>query len=297
MVGTPLNEMGAEPFIYTVYPIYFVALMHFLDGEARAALARFRPLLQVNDVDYARIEFELTTVPNRHAWIATALALFPALLISLNSEVDGLSRPGYFVGLSYMVVFTFFSVASALILIHHTIRQLRFVSHILAAAPTLNLFQVGPAYAFSRLTARTGIGLLLFAYFNFLLNPPTPAAPLTIVHIFTSAIVVVAIAAFVLPLLGLHQRLVQEKSRLESEVNRSVETIHHELQERVASRNFAGTDDLNTTLSSLLSLRQVIAKLPTWPWQAETLRAFVSALLVPILIWVITRILEQIVPF
>jgi hypothetical protein len=37
----------------------------------------------------------------------------------------------------------------------------------------------------------------------------------------------------------------------------------------------------------------MLARLPTWPWQANLLRGFVTALLLPILIWFATRLLER----
>jgi hypothetical protein len=186
-------------------------------------------------------------------------------------------------------------IACFFILAFHTIRQLRMVSKIHASASTINLFQASPAYAFSQLTARTGIGLMLFAYFDFVQNPPDPAEPVT--YLLMGVVLTVAGAAFVLPLLGMHQRLVQEKHKVEAEINRGLETVHQKVQERMESEDFANLDDLDKTLSILLSLREVVAKISTWPWQAETLRGFISALLIPILIWALTEILERYVLF
>jgi len=43
----------------------------------------------------------------------------------------------------------------------------------------------------------------------------------------------IAVVAFVLPLLGIHQRLVKEKSGLESDINSDMEIVHQELRERM----------------------------------------------------------------
>jgi len=42
--------------------------------------------------------------------------------------------------------------------------------------------------------------------------------------------------------------------------------------------------------------RQQVAAISTWPWRPETLRGVVSALLVPLVIWLVTRVLEALVP-
>jgi hypothetical protein len=169
------------------------------------------------------------------------------------------------------------------------------VSHIHALATSIHLFHAGPVYAFSELTAHTGIGLIIFACFIILLSAPDPSDLFAYLSI--TSIVAVAVAAFVLPLQGMHQRLVKEKAQLETRINAGVEVAHEELQERLRTRNFAGGDDLDKLLSSLLSLREVAAKLSTWPWQTGTLRSFLSALLIPILVWIITTVLERFIPF
>jgi len=169
------------------------------------------------------------------------------------------------------------------------------VSRIHTLATSINLFHAGPVYAFSELTARTGIGLIFFACFIILLSAPDLADLFAYLPI--AAIVGVAIAAIVLPLRGMHHRLAMEKAQLETRINDGVEIAHEELQERLRTRNFAGVDDLDKVLSSLLRLREVAAKLSTWPWQTETLRSFLSALLIPILVWMITTLLEQFIAF
>ncbi|MBF8290089.1 MAG: hypothetical protein HW391_1057 [Chloroflexi bacterium] len=47
--------------------------------------------------------------------------------------------------------------------------------------------------------------------------------------------------------------------------------------------------ELNTTLASILAQREILAKLPTWPWSAGTLRGFVTAILLPMTIFLVQR--------
>ena len=48
-------------------------------------------------------------------------------------------------------------------------------------------------------------------------------------------------------------------------------------------------------MTSLMGERDVVAKLPTWPWQAGTLGGVVGAILLPIGLWLVTRLLEKVV--
>jgi hypothetical protein len=291
----PAGTIELKSFVFGVYPIYFVALMHYLDDYAKSALEKFRPVLDLTDTEYRRMEYDLTRVPAKGAWIATIFAVVPGILITLSDQQDPLIRSGHPLGLTVTGIPTIFTIACLLIFAYHTTRQLRMVSRIHTLATAINPFHAGPVYAFSELTARTGIGLIFFASFIILLSAPDPSDLFT--YLLLAAIVAVAVAAFLLPLLGMHQRLVKEKAQLQLEINNGVEVAYEELQERVRTRNFAEVEDLDKVLSSLLTLREVAAKLSTWPWQAETLRGFISALLVPILIWILTTVLERFIIF
>ena len=52
---------------------------------------------------------------------------------------------------------------------------------------------------------------------------------------------------------------------------------------------------LNTALNALLASRKVVAGISTWPWGGETIRSFASTLLLPIALWLITRLLGRLV--
>jgi hypothetical protein len=56
-------------------------------------------------------------------------------------------------------------------------------------------------------------------------------------------------------------------------------------------------DALNKTLASLVVERELLAKIPTWPWQPGALTGFLTALLLPIILWLIQRILERMLTF
>ena len=153
------------------------------------------------------------------------------------------------------IVFTMFTVATFFVLAYHTVRQLRLVSQLHAEAKSINVLQPQPSYAFSRLTSRTAVGVLVFIYFDFLVNPPTPGVVLPYIT-FTAVAVLLMAAAFVLPLLGMHDRLTHEKARLEAEVNEAVELTYREMQRQVRSKSYGHVDELEKALSGLLRMRE-----------------------------------------
>ncbi len=68
-----------------------------------------------------------------------------------------------------------------------------------------------------------------------------------------------------------------------------------ELNRDAATLELGRADGLNKTLASLIQERELFGRLPTWPWSTTTLRAFVSAILLPLLLFVAQRALSQLV--
>jgi hypothetical protein len=66
----------------------------------------------------------------------------------------------------------------------------------------------------------------------------------------------------------------------------------------LARRNDAGdlssADAVHNNLNSLLSERVLISRAPTWPWSPDALRGFSTALLLPIFLWLVFRVLERV---
>jgi hypothetical protein len=52
---------------------------------------------------------------------------------------------------------------------------------------------------------------------------------------------------------------------------------------------------LNTALNALLTSRKVVARFSIWPWEGDKVRSFASTLLLPIALWLLTRLLGRLV--
>ncbi len=107
--------------------------------------------------------------------------------------------------------------------------------------------------------------------------------------------ILIAVAVFVLPLREMHTRLAAEQQRLQFAAEERLKAILEELAKDVDAVDLARADALNKTLGSLLQQRDVLAKLPTWPWSTGTLRGFVTLILLPIALFLAQRILVAIV--
>jgi hypothetical protein len=178
-------------------------------------------------------------------------------------------------------------------LVYHTLHQLRMVNAIYTEHTRINLFQRGPLYTLSGLTARTAIGIGIPTYAWFQAN--SASAPGTSAYdiIQTVFLSIVMIVTFIWPLVGAHNLLEREKQQLQDEVGRRMEAALSTLHRQVDSGEPGERGALKETLDLLMTEQGVIDKLRTWPWQTGTVSGLGVAFLVPVLIWIVQRVLER----
>ena len=284
-----LTQPTAYGAVITLLPL---GLIHYLDGVARSSLQSFRPALSFSDTEVDRLSYELTTMPRGAARWVSLLGVGVAILGLVVSPEEMLGPPEMPNALSIAgfaaVLFGYMTFG---LLFYHTIRQLRLVSAIHSRATSVNLFQPQPLYAFSTLTLRTAVPLVLLSYYILAVSSGGPMGPATVGLLGIN--LSLSVALFTLPLYGMHIRLREEKNRLMNAVSGRIEgvlgSLHRALEDPVAGQ----IDTLNKGLASLMVERDLIVKSPTWPWTPGTVRAFASSALLPIVLWLITRALES----
>jgi hypothetical protein len=164
------------------------------------------------------------------------------------------------------------------------------VSRIHGLAAAIDPFDPGPTHAFSRLTGLLGLTTLVVVYYSFSVNAGNQVGNIPSLAFLASAMVL-GTGAFVVPLWGIHQRLAREKERLVREVESRTSAVTSELYARIDAGDLAATEVVEPALVSLGAVRQRIAALPTWPWSPQLFRGFVSALVLPIAVFVVTRLI------
>ena len=281
------------PTAYTAIVVFFpLALIHYLDSVARKALRRFRPALSISDEQVERLSYELTTLPRGPSRIATLLGTVVVLVGVTESPEEIFGPPSMPIPFSIVgfgaFLLTFVSLA---LLFYHTIRQLRLVSAIHSRAVTINLLQPQPVHAFSVLTMRTGVALVLLSYYILAVSAGVTLSPLTVGLVGIN--LVLSLGLFTWPLYGMHARLVEEKERLLRAVVDRMESTFSSLHEALEQREAGQIDALNKGLAGLSVQREMIAKAPTWPWAPGTLRVFSGSVLFPIALLLLSRVVER----
>jgi hypothetical protein len=294
---------------------YLLGLMHLLDRSAAAALDTFRPVLELprrsrsgpaaKASSLEELRYRLMTLPPRQtAWASLAGVLLGLVIPLLVFRAPGTAAYSLTASLAFgrlspwpgavtaFLIQVAFTQAVAGVLIYHSVHQLREISRIYLTFARLNLYRLQPLYAFSVPAALTSGGLILYNYAWFAAAPELLAQPFAIA--LGSFFAIITAVIFAWPLLGIHRRLVAEKKRCLAENAHRFEAAVAELHQRVDKKAITHMDDLNKTLGSLEIERAALQRIPTWPWEAGTLRGVVAALVLPIVIWLIQYVLQMV---
>lgn len=272
---------------------FLLALSLFLDNKAGAALATLRPAMKASEEEYQRLRYQLTALPALPTLLVSLIGI--AAIVLLNVMLDSF---GDFGGLGafpisrtliYLIYVGAWWVVAAFL--YHTVHQLRTINLIYTHFTRVNLFKMRPLYGLSGLTAITGVSLTAITYGWMAINPELWGELISMVIVLP--ITILAFAAFIWPLLGIHRLLEEEKGRLLDECSVRIEATIAELHRRVDSEGLEGMDDLNKTISSLEIEQNLLERIPTWPWQPETVRLLITALALPLGLWFIQYVLQR----
>lgn len=294
----PLGKIEPVQAAWAVATVAILAAPHRLRQIAGAAFDTFRPALGTGVSDPERARYELTVMPAR--WIL-GLTGFSFVITPLYYVADPVASGivGHTpIGLVPRLVSEALTSTILLAILYQAVRQIRTVSRLHEAAEGVDPFRPSPLYAFSRLTAQVGFVLIGFNSLGLVLNPVMfdSAAGLALYLPWLLAFTLVAVVVFVFPLLGMHRRLGAVKDRLQEAADGRMRDLIGELNEAIDARATDRVEALDRTISALRHERELLARLPTWPWSGGTIRGFGSALLLPLAVFLLQRLLAPLLP-
>lgn len=145
---------------------FALALIHLLDNQAVTALNSMRLVLDTTESEFDQYEYKLSNMPSPLP-LVVGLTLVVMLILSERLWIVPIRYAALEQLPIFAVVFHVIDKSSAFlfgVLIYHTIRQLRLVNSINSSHIRINLFNLMPLQAFSRLTASTAVGLVVGVY-------------------------------------------------------------------------------------------------------------------------------------
>ncbi len=286
---------SAQAFLAAAIP-FVLALIHYFDVRAEAALVGMRLALKVTEKEYAIMLHKLTTLPVMPTLLAGLAALACVFLLEIPGEpyhreaLDPFPISASLLRSLYFVCWWVFGT-----LVYHTVHQLRQINRTYTQHTRINLFRMKSLYAFSNLSALTAGSLAAIPYAWLFAHQATELIREDpVVLIFYLIVTSFAVVTFLWPQLGIHRLQVAEKERMLDEAHVRFEAIILELHQRVDNGNLEGIGELHTVLASLETERSALDRVPTWPWEPEVLRLLITALALPLGLWFIQIVLQRV---
>ncbi len=286
------GEFVSIVFVQNVWFVFIPAFWHFVRNSGMVAMDRFRPALHVSEKEFDELKYRFTHLSRRTGWTLTIVGF---LLIILSLPLFESYYGPLFFSPTTLVTTTVIGFLIAPVNVgafYSVIRMLFSIDGFYARVKRINLFNLTPLYALSTFTSRVGLVFIFFLVLN-LMTPyiigSSTSDPIEIFYIFFNGSF--AVFVFVLPLLGVHRRLEYVKEQAIEANNDLIEDGFAKMQALVKAGRHNAVPRLRASNSALLEYRQELNKISTWPWDAGTLRGFITALLVPMTIWVVQQIL------
>lgn len=286
---------------FTLHPVVFLspiwlwaplAFMTYLDRVAVNALASFCTLLELSPGEMERLRYEFTTMPARGVLLGSLFwGVVNVAFVYITNDAVYAS-----LGLTPLAAVAIFGASLVSFLVgsaiyYHTFRQLRLVHRTVSQVQQIDLFRLAPAYAFSQLTARTGVAWVILITLSLLTidlrSVWLPALTMLGLQ------VVFAVGAFVLPLSIVHRCLVAEKSRLLAEHDLRAQALLARFHEHLQEEKYVDMGQLNSALSAAKAEEDILSGIRTWPWPPGLLTRFLSIVALPILLFVIQQVLGR----
>jgi hypothetical protein len=287
---------GVIHIMLPVYAMLVLPALHVMDDVAARALAETRPLLNADEDTYRTLQYRLTHLPAYRTPLAGIGGLLTLLLLTLVQPVDTYARLHIMTSPLVSAIEWSFQILlwfGAGIVTYHIIHQMLIVNEVYTLHTRVSLFTLGPFYAFSHLTAANALfTVAVVAVASLALSSLAGTVQWALVG---GGALLMAGATFVAPLWGAHRLLAEEKTRQLDRLGQRVEQAIAALQARMDNSELAGVSDLKTALDGLVVGKKELDAISVWPWQPETLRGVVTALVAPVVIWLITKVLERLV--
>jgi hypothetical protein len=291
----PVGEVSPTHALLAAVVVAILVVTQVVDYVGEDALNDMRPALIVDEAEFRLLCYQLTTAPAKEGFIASLVGI-AALIVWVIGERD----QGTFEGLQLftsplasvvdglLLGFVFASIGVA---VFGSLHMLGVMRHIYDTYIRVDLFFPTPLYGFSRVTAFLGISMTLAQYAWLFISPGVLDQPFG--RALAIFVPMLASAVFLIPLLGIHRQLVDEKARRMAELAESMDNTIMAIQRTVRGDEAADLGKLSENLSTLNAAEQRLAAIPTWPWNPETPRLFASALLLPIILWFMQSILQR----
>jgi hypothetical protein len=264
---------------------------HYLDVLARDALAGYSPMLKnMSNEEFERIQYEFTTMPRRPVLWISVVGFAIGIFLAYSAKPY---QPLMFAWPWLAYVFYGVSLALFCVFSYRVIRQLRFASNLYASTEKVDLYYLRPIYSLSRLAVWTSLSVLVIINLNVLLLTPQLLESSAFLSVLGLAMVL-SLATFLMPLFGIKSRILAEKNGLMAATGREIENAYDQLEKAINTGDSKKLADVRVILDLVHRKKDFVHSIPVWPWKPGTFTALLSAIIIPIVLGILSRIMQKV---
>ncbi len=287
----PWGVASASQFYNAIWLPLALFVIHNTDQVAKHALARFGSLVRNKAAQLEDITYQMTNMPARTVlWIsivAVTVLLIGAIQDPKLVVFDLSAGPIHPVTWALSALFGVTSYSLAPIMIYHAARQLNLVTKAYELVDKVDVFHQQPMYAFSGLTMRTALFLVALVYITYMGEVIyDPSSTEDVINLALSVVIIpLSVVIVLLPLWGIHQRLGEARMLVLEKNSTQITNTRTKLYKAIDKQSYNDVKGLDGALSSLYREQKQLENVATWPWAPGTFRNFLTAVLIPMLLW------------
>ena len=283
------GSMDAVMSFGAIYSVYSLICYHILVRVASKSLHDFYPVLNTQIISEETFAYRITKLPNLAGFLGLILGAFISFFDTATSDYS-VTIPLWGGAFFYYAIIGTFAYGSFLALLFQIVRQLFIIVNLHQQVKDIDLFDLKPLRAFSRLTATAGfVVFILGAISAFLFSEasdPTMVA-------FYLLLVILGISIFIAPLISIRTLINKKKKHKLRETDQRIKHMLGEVNRSIQAGDLAKMGEYNTTLGVLEKERAILKGISSYPWDPGTFRSFLSTILLPLLLWWIKGLLEK----
>jgi uncharacterized membrane protein (DUF485 family) len=292
---TPVGQIDSLWIFNGVWAVISLGFIHALERRAETAIARFAPLVPKKQEQLDDLRYRMTTMPARAVLVMSlAFALLMVVVVAFQPEFlyEGLQHP---ISIVLSVGVLAFSYSLAPVLLYQAGRLLKYVTDVYKLVDRVNIFHQQPLYSFSGLTMQASLFWIVMANLNVIQNALGGLSESEYLFniAFSTVLITLAFLTFLLPLWGIHRRLAEAKQDVLEENSIQVQSAQKKLYAAIEAEDYAKVNGLDSAIGSLYKVRDQLKSIPTWPWATGTFRSFLSAIFLPMVLWVLQTLASR----
>jgi len=156
----------------------------------------------------------------------------------------------------------------------------------------VDVFKPFRIYDLSRYASFSAGSLILLHYVS--ISMIAPRYLLSLPDLITQVMIFLTAAIlFLFPLLEINGRMRQAKEELLIQAGDNLKMVYQQINSAAQKKDFSKLEKVRGSLSALMEAKELVEKIPTWPWQSSALGNFIFPLLIPFIAFLIQLFIES----